>query len=724
VNANYRARRILAVAAVLLAAAIAVPRFLTHTPYQRFGAEFDFNTPNQVARIRAVAGPPAQGLLERDDLLLMVDGRPCTLAEYSKLRQGYPRGPLELVVERDGRILHLTLPPVQMGAWERVRLFAFPMTAVIAAPLIAFLLVWRRPDLGTAWAFLWFAGLQGLAVIWDIFRYAQGTAGPLFRSYLTAYGALYWWFPAAFLHFMTVFPRPRWRHRGPWRSAWFWLVVAAYATPPVVWLLGHDPMRTGDRLLIWFQSIAMPLGTLSLIDHYVRREHDGLRPKLSERVLALAVAVTLLLVAASSIAYEDARIMVWYSLPLVRFIFTSVTVAFLAAPLVIAFLIANDPVFDPRRVIVQSLPYALLSVVLATLYLGVVVVAQRLFGAATGEEGVIPNLVAALVVAFAFAPLWSRTQRALNRLFGRDPQALRRALDTAGQELLRALDRDEVRQAVHAGLEDGLKRELLLEWPAQGPPRLSEGEEVPEHARRAVENLLLQAGIRLENLALQQERAAAERQAIEFREAATRAELRALQAQVQPHFLFNALNALAYLIETDPPAAQRFAGRLADMLRYTVEAGNRPAALLSEEVAFVEDYLGVARERYETPLEFEYRGPRDLLSVPVPPLLLQPLVENSLKHGCAPGAARLRLELEASQEDGTIELTFSDDGIASEDNGGPGLGMGLLNLEQRLRRFAGAGATMEAGVRRGADGAPGRGFVVRLRWPAVKGVIS
>jgi two-component system LytT family sensor kinase len=205
-----------------------------------------------------------------------------------------------------------------------------------------------------------------------------------------------------------------------------------------------------------------------------------------------------------------------------------------------------------------------------------------------------------------------------------------------------------------------------------------------------------------------------------LREAATRAELRALQAQVQPHFLFNALNALAYLIETDPPAAQRFSERLADMLRYTVEAGNRPVALLSEEIGFVEDYLGVARERYETPLEFAYRGPEELLSLAVPPLLLQPLVENSLKHGCAPAAPGLHLELVARREDGFIELTFSDDGIASSD-GSPGLGVGLANLEQRLCRFAGTDATMEAGARRGTGGTPQPGFVVRLRWPVMKG---
>jgi hypothetical protein len=734
VNADFRARRFLAVVAVLLAAAIALPRFLTYTPYARFGAELDFNTPGRIAQVRRVVGPPARGLLEKGDRLLVVDGLPGTQEQFRHLRLtgGLPRGPLALQIERGGKVVPLTLPPVQLGVWQRVRLFTYPLIAVIAAPLIAFLLVWRRPDLAAAWGFLWFAALQALAVIWDLFRFPQSEIGPLFRTYLTVYGALVWWFPASFLHFMTVFPRPRWRQPGPWKSVWFWLVLLAYATPPVMWFLGHGPATTDDKLLPWFQAIAMPLGTLSLIGHYVRPGPAGVpsasgawirRPKLSERVLALAVAVTLLLAAASWILFENPRIYVWFSLPFVRFAFASVTVAFLAAPLVIAFLIANDPVFDPRRVVVQSLPYALLSVVLAALYLGVVVVSQRLFGAATGEQGVLPNLVAALVVAFAFAPLWSRTQRGLNQLFGRDPQALRRSLDRAGQELLGALDRDEVRRAVEGGLERGLKREVALDWPEQGPPRLAEGEELPEHARRAVENLLVQAGIRLENLALQGQRAAAERQAVELREAATRAELRALHAQVQPHFLFNALNVLAYLTETDPPGAQRFTERLADMLRYTVEAGDRPAALLSEEIAFVEDYLGVARERYETPLAFEYRGPKELLSLPVPPLLLQPLVENSLKHGCAPGASALHLELQAVRDDGTIELTFSDDGVASP-NGSPSLGVGLTNLEQRLRRFAGAGASMEAGARRDADGAPARGFVVRLRWPATKGAVS
>jgi LytS/YehU family sensor histidine kinase len=286
---------------------------------------------------------------------------------------------------------------------------------------------------------------------------------------------------------------------------------------------------------------------------------------------------------------------------------------------------------------------------------------------------------------------------------------LRAALDEAGHQLLSALDRDQVRRAVEAGLTRGFKRPVAVDWPAHGEPQLASGEEVPEDARRAVANLLLQAGARLESLSLQLERAAAERREVELREAAARAELQALHAQIQPHFLFNALNALSYLTETDPPAAQRFTERLADMLRYTIEAGRRPAALLSEEIAFVEDYLGVAGERYDSDLAFEYQGPSELLSVAVPPLLLQPLVENSLKHGGATEVEALHLALQARVHDGFVELEFSDDGRRNGTSH-PGLGVGLHNLEQRVRRFGGPEATMRAGAR------PGGGFSVTLRW--------
>jgi hypothetical protein len=707
-----RTLRLVALGIVVVAIAFTVPRFLTHTPYQRLGVRLDWSHPDGHARVLAVVGPPGDRLLRRDDRILAVDGRPFTRqavieSRGDDARRMLARGPLVLTLERDGERRTLTVPPLHLSAWQRVRLYALPVITVIAAPLVAFLLVWRRPDLSAAWVFLLFAVLEALDTIWSQFRFVQGDPGRGLQAYVTLYNAVVMWLPAAFLHFMMVFPRPRWAGRPVVRSPWFWLVVVAYATPPAILVANALWGAAIEPLYLRFQAVAFPLGSLALIARYSRPSQPDWRPLTRERVLAMVVAVTLLLGAAFTLLADDPRMVLLFSLPAMQVFYTVLLFAWLTTPLVIAYLIANDPVFDPRRLVARSLPYALLSGVLAAIYLTVVVGSQRLFAAATGEEAIVFNVVAALVVAFAFAPLRERVQRWIDRLYGRDPMALRLALEQGGRELLRALDRDEVKWAVTTALRRGLRRGVAVEWPERGLPRLAE--EVGEEDRSAIDTLLLQAGIRLENLSLQQERAAAERHAAELREAAARAELRALHAQVQPHFLFNALNTLSYLIESEPAAAQRFTERLADMLRYTVQAGDRPASLLSEEIAFVEDFLGIARERYDNPLLFEYLGPRELLSTPVPPLLLQPLVENSLKHGCVAGGRPLQLALEARSEDGWLTLVFRDDGSPGA-NGAPGLGVGLENLAQRVRRFGGPESTMTT------SRPPGGGFAVTMRW--------
>jgi hypothetical protein len=667
--------------------------------------------------VERVVGPPSVGRLEVGDRLLTINGASLTDRKSMEWLQqkGLPRGPIELEIERGGGRMTVTLPPVRLGAWERLRLVIFPIVAIIAAPLVAFLLVWRRPDLSAGWTFLWFACLQAIGTMFEIFQHPMVESTGLFRAYLTGYSVLVWLYPASFLHFMTVFPRPRWTRESRARSPWFWLVGVAYLAPLVLWLLYAPAAGPPSSVYGIYQGIVFPLAVVSLIERYARRRHGEWEPRSSERVLAVLVGVLLFLGAGFGAAAQSATMLSLIPPTALKVVLSALTVSWLLSPLCIAYLIANDPAFDPRRVLVQSVPYALLTGVLAALYLGVVLVGQRMFQAWTGEETMAFNVVAAVIIAFLVAPLRERLQRALDRVFGRDPALLRHAIDDGGQGLLGAADRDGVKRVIAGALERGLRRPVSLEWPAAGPPRLAEGEEVPADARAAVENLLSLAGIRLESLALQEERAAAERHAVELREAAARAELQALHAQVQPHFLFNALNALSYLTETDPAAAQRFTERLADMLRYTVEAGNRRAALLSEEIGFVEDYLGVARERYETPLSFAFEGPRDLLSVAVPPLLLQPLVENSLKHGCAPGAPALHMVLRAQEADGWLTLEFSDDGRT---NGvpPPGLGVGLENLDQRVRRFGGMEAKMEAGPR------PGGGFTVRLRWRVLRRV--
>ncbi|HTR97022.1 MAG TPA: histidine kinase [Candidatus Acidoferrales bacterium] len=703
-------RRALAVAAVLVAALVALPRFLTHAPYQRLGAYV------HDGRVERVVGPPAQGLLQPNDRLLALDGTDLSQPSVGdSLRvHGWPRGPLTLTVRRAGATLQLAVPPVHLSAWQRLRIYLYPIAAVIAAPIVAFLLVWRRPDLPTAWIFLWFAALQGLGVMYGLYQFPQSDPSPAFRFYLKVYEALSWLYPASFVHFMAVFPRARWTNEGRWRNPWFLLTVGAYLVPVAIWLRAGGLHSSPPELAYdTYQAFALAVGIFSLVQHYAR-SGPGWNPTAHERALAMLAAFAMLTSAALNLLASDPRLQALLPSSSLRYVFSSILIAWLSAPFVFAYLIAGDPLFDPRRLIVGGLPYFLISGVLAAIYLVVVLGGQRLFALVTGEQTMVFSLLAALVLAFAFAPLRERVQRAIDRVYGRDPEALRRALDAAGRDLLSALDRGEVRAAVEEGIGRGLRRPLPILWPEDGPPRLAEPEAAPEHARADVETLLRQAGIRLDNLRLAAERAAAERHAVELREAATRAELRALQAQVQPHFLFNALNALAYLTETDPRAAQRFTERLADMLRYTVEAGKRPAALLSEEIAFVEDYLGVARERYENPLEFRYQGDPTLLSMPVPPLLLQPLVENSLKHGLPDPADALHMTLSARLADLRLELEFADDGRPHA-NGGPGLGVGLENLEQRVHRFAGDDARVTAGPR--GEG----GYVVRMSWPRPEG---
>ncbi|MCC6650354.1 MAG: histidine kinase [Candidatus Eisenbacteria bacterium] len=711
-NSDVIRRRILAVAAVLVAITIALPRFLTHTPYQRLGAAVS----NGV--VERIVGPPAKGRLLPGDALLAVDGMPLAdpAVRDSLSARGWPRGSLLLTVERDGRAVDIEMPPVRLTAWERLRIYTYPIAAVIAAPIVAFLLVWRRPDLMTAWAFLWFAALQGLSVVWGLYQFPQGALGQPTQWVLRAHEWLSWMYPASFVHFMSVFPRSRWESGRRGASAWFWLTVAAYVAPLVLWVaLGRDGKPPSEGVYNAYQAIALTVGIFSLLERYGRSAPDW-RPSGHQRALALFAAFAILTSATLNLVASNPRVMALVPDSTARVLITSILIAWLTAPFVFAYLIAGDPLFDPRRLIVNGLPYALISGVLAAIYLAMVLGGQRVFATVTGEQALVFNVVAALVLAFAFAPLRERVQLAVDRMYGRDPVALRRALDQAGRDLLGALDEGEVRAAVESGIQRGLRRPLGIAWPEGAAPAVAPDESVADSDRAAIEALLREAAIRLDNLKLAEGRAAAERNAVELREAATIAELRALQAQVQPHFLFNALNALAYLIETDAAAAQRFTERLADMLRYTVEAGKRPAALLSDEIAFVEDYLGVARERYEQPLHFAYEGDPGLLGSTVPPLLLQPLVENSLKHGLAPDADALHMSLRAVSRDGWLELEFADDGCPNGANA-PGLSVGLDNLEQRVRRFAGAEAVLESGPASRVGSTGGEGFVVRMRWP-------
>ena len=710
VNSHYPLRRAIAVAGVLLALAFAIPRIATHMPYPRLGVSMTWDAEGP-GRVQEDVGPPSLGHLRPGDVLLTMNGeemrRPMRGASSERLQ--LPKESITFEVLREGRVLNVMVPPVKLTLWQRVRYLLFRLAALVAAPLVAIALVWRRPDLTTGLTFLWYAGLHAVAVVHQNYYFPEFEPTGALRWWMGLYGWIVCWAPAAFLHFIAVFPRPRWQPGTRTRSVWFWLVVVSYLVPIGFVLRLFQTGRMPEQPFMIFGSAALLLGVVSLVERFGFPGRGDWQPARSQRVLGLSVAFTY--VAAGFLGWwlEGDASNTLLQIPAVRVALSVVGIGMLLTPFALAFLIARDPAFDPRRILERSIPWALLSGVLAAIYLGVVLVGQNLFSAWTGEEAVAFNVIAALVIAFVFAPAKEALQRWLDRLFRRDPRALRSALDQAGRELLGALDKEEVRASVEAGITRGLGRRVTLEWPDLGGPHLAEGEELSEDARAAVENLLVQARIRLENVGLQEQRGAAERRAIELREMATRAELRALHAQVQPHFLFNALNALSYLTEVDPKAAQRFTERLADMLRYTVQASERPAVLLSDEVGFVEDYLGVARERYEGDLRFVYQGAPELMSATVPPLLLQPLVENSLKHGFSSERRTLNLSLDAVASDGWLTLTFTDDGC-NGNHGVHGLGVGLDNLEQRIRRFGGPEASVNSGP--GGKG----GFRVVMKW--------
>lgn len=205
------------------------------------------------------------------------------------------------------------------------------------------------------------------------------------------------------------------------------------------------------------------------------------------------------------------------------------------------------------------------------------------------------------------------------------------------------------------------------------------------------------------------ERAAAAEQA---RAELARAELRALRAQLEPHFLFNALNTIAALIAENPAAAEDTVTRLADVLRHALVASGREHVPLREELAFARSVLDIERARFGERLQVRERVDPALLELPVPSLILQPVVENAVRHGIAARPGGGTIELWARREGDRIVLEVKDDGQGFEPDRAPrGGGFGLHAVRERLR-IAGPPHALELAS------APGRGTDVRITLPA------
>jgi LytS/YehU family sensor histidine kinase len=189
----------------------------------------------------------------------------------------------------------------------------------------------------------------------------------------------------------------------------------------------------------------------------------------------------------------------------------------------------------------------------------------------------------------------------------------------------------------------------------------------------------------------------------------SQAQLQVLKMQLHPHFLFNTLNAISALVHEDADLAERMIARLGELLRSTLEAADRQEVPLRQEVEFIRPYLEIERARMGDRLKVELDIDPAALDAHVPNLLLQPLVENAIRHGIAPRAEPGRIEVRARREEGRLRLEVCDDGPGLA--AGPREGVGLTNTRARLRQLYGEEHCFEM-----SNGA-GRGLTVRVTIP-------
>jgi LytS/YehU family sensor histidine kinase len=199
-----------------------------------------------------------------------------------------------------------------------------------------------------------------------------------------------------------------------------------------------------------------------------------------------------------------------------------------------------------------------------------------------------------------------------------------------------------------------------------------------------------------------QARAAARRLRAELAEVGRRratAELCALKAELNPHFLGNALHTVSALVHTDPDAAERVLTHLRALLRAAVARSRTQEVPLREELETLEPFLAVAQARLGQQLEVKWDVDEALLDARVPHMILQPLVENAVKHGLAPRRAIGHIEVAARRGADRLELWVRDDGVGLVGNGHPSAnarrGLGLANTRARLAELYGSSATLE-----------------------------
>jgi two-component system, LytTR family, sensor kinase len=303
-------------------------------------------------------------------------------------------------------------------------------------------------------------------------------------------------------------------------------------------------------------------------------------------------------------------------------------------------------------------------------------------------------------------------------------------LDEACAELMPALSARVVRWRELAPTSAEAARDIpargaaFVDVPVAEPPHyaievaeLVGGRRLLSDDHAALDAIASLIGRRIDAIRLTNERYERERREQEIGKLATEAELRALRAQINPHFLFNALTTIGFLIQTAPTRALETLMRLTALLRSVLRSEGE-FTTLGRELDLVEAYLDIEHARFEQRLRVRIDVPQVLRSIRVPPLLLQPIVENAVKHGIAPmrrgGDVTVTARIDTA-EPRTLVLVVKDTGAGATPRqleAGRGDGVGLSNIERRLACQYGAAATLSLTTE------PGAGMTVEIRMPA------
>jgi signal transduction histidine kinase len=190
------------------------------------------------------------------------------------------------------------------------------------------------------------------------------------------------------------------------------------------------------------------------------------------------------------------------------------------------------------------------------------------------------------------------------------------------------------------------------------------------------------------------------------------ARLRTLEAELHPHFLFNTLHAISTLVHTNPDAADRMISRLSDLLRITFDRSGSPGISLQEEIEFLQKYLEIEQTRFHDRLSVQYDIDPETLDAEVPRMILQPLVENAIKHGVSPKPGDGLVQIASRRQGDRLWVEVSDNGVGLSAGARARLrsGVGLSNTRDRLECLYGKAHRIEF-----SDG--GKGLAVRLEIP-------